>query len=582
MDALDQWYYLDGSETRGPVPANQIVQLIRAGQLSPVTQVAQAGWRTWSPASVALSQFLGAAPQQGPAVPEAPTYAIRIHCVKGPDAGKAYMISAPEVSLGRVSGVGQQDPGVAENHVVLSWQNNVLYFRTLAGAKLIVAGAEVTQGTLSNGQQFQMGSSIWQVGNAPVELSNLLGNLGARLNQLTSTEKLEGFSLGEFFSEVFKGRKAGETEDYFTVGTSKTTPPLEEVQTGWPKPWFFMRVMLLLVGTSFLLYKVIDVFGLSADRALPALAVIGSLAVPLAMAFLFWELNTPRNISLPMVLVLVVLGGAVSMFVSFIGFETARLDWLKASQAGIIEETGKLAAVILVVRNNRYKYMLNGLVFGAAVGAGFAAFETAGYAMVDGFIDNSRMLLLEQMFNHLKAALQDAGSAAGAGQILVDFTRQLGAALGGDPPKWLAVAMARGDYRGFGGLVDSVYFRSLLDLVSGSHMLYTAIAACALWRVKGGQKFKLSMLFDPTFLRTFAVAVGLHMLWNSPFFEFKGLLIWMKWITLGLIGWYVVFALTQQGLRQVKDMQRAQTENEYKRTQEILTTTGRYRAQRPA
>src|SRR5712692_7722801 len=233
MDNLDQWYYLDGSETRGPVPSAQIAQLIRAGSLSPVTQVAQAGWQTWSPASVALSNLLGGGQQQ--AAVEAPTYAIKVQCVAGPDAGKAYMISAAEVSLGRVSGVGLQDPGVADNHVVLSWQNNVLYFRTFGTSKLRVAGVEVTQGTLSNGQQFQMGASTWQVGSAPVELGNLLSSLGSRLNQLTSTDKLEGFSLGEFFSEVFKARQPGEIDEYFAMGTAKTTPPLQEVKTGWPK-----------------------------------------------------------------------------------------------------------------------------------------------------------------------------------------------------------------------------------------------------------------------------------------------------------------------------------------------------------
>ena len=82
--------------------------------------------------------------------------------------------------MGRVSGIGQNDPQVAENHVVLSWQNNVLHFRTFAGARLRVAGADVTQGSLSNGQQFQLGASTWQVGSAPVELTNLLGSLGAR------------------------------------------------------------------------------------------------------------------------------------------------------------------------------------------------------------------------------------------------------------------------------------------------------------------------------------------------------------------------------------------------------------------
>ena len=227
MTPQDQWYYLDGSETRGPVPAAQIVELIRAGTLSQSTQVAQAGWPQWSAASIALGNLLAQPPPRSEAA-ASPIYAIKVHCVSGPDSGKAYMIGAAEVSLGRVSGIGQADPKIADNHVALSWQDNVLHFRTF-GAKLIVGGAEVTQGTLSNGQQFQMGVSTWQVGAAPVELANLIGSLGSRLNRLTSTEKLEGFSLVLMFSEVFKGRKPGEIEYYFVVGTSKTTPPLDEV-----------------------------------------------------------------------------------------------------------------------------------------------------------------------------------------------------------------------------------------------------------------------------------------------------------------------------------------------------------------
>src|SRR5262249_46256390 len=147
----------------------------------------------WSPASVALAHLLSASPAVQPQA-EQPIYAIRINCVSGPDAGKAYVIGMNEVSLGRVSGLGHGDPQVAENHVALSWQNNVLQFRTLGAAKLRVAGADVTNGTLSNGQQFQLGASTWQVGTAPVELGNLFQSLGARLNRLTSTEKLEGFS----------------------------------------------------------------------------------------------------------------------------------------------------------------------------------------------------------------------------------------------------------------------------------------------------------------------------------------------------------------------------------------------------
>jgi protease PrsW len=558
---MDQWYYLDGSETRGPVPSQQIVQLIRAGQLSSSTQVAQAGWQTWSPASVALAHLLG-----GPApaaAAEIPTYAIRVQCIAGPDAGKAYMISAAEVSIGRVSGIGQNDPHVADNHVVLSWQNNVLFFRTFAGAKVRVANVEVTQGTLSNGQQFQLGASTWQVGSAPIELTNLLSNLGSRLNKLTSTDKLEGFSLAELFSEVFKGRKEGEIEEYFGIGTSKTTPPLEEIKTGWPKPWFFMRVLLFMAGVFFIFYELFDFFGVTrGQRALPGLAVIGSMVVPLAVVFLFWELNTPRNISFPMILILVCLGGAASLFVSFIGFDVANLSWLGASQAGIVEETGKLLAVVLVVRNTKYRYMLNGMVFGAAIGAGFAAFETAGYIVMDGFF---RGFLINQF-----QAMADAGEKGKIGEFISGFLSLLkreGA------PQWYFNAH---DY-GYDQLISILRMRAVHAPIT--HIAWTSITACALWRVKGANKFRINMLFDPLFLRVFAIPVVLHMTWNSNFLEFEGFLGYLKPILLGIIAWYLIFTLVQQGLRQIRDMQVAHAETEYKRTQEILTTSGRFRAQ---
>jgi len=60
---------------------------------------------------VALSHLLGGGgPQQAgsASAAEPPAYAIKVQCGSGPDAGKAYMIGAPEVSLGRISGIGQR------------------------------------------------------------------------------------------------------------------------------------------------------------------------------------------------------------------------------------------------------------------------------------------------------------------------------------------------------------------------------------------------------------------------------------------------------------------------------------------
>jgi RsiW-degrading membrane proteinase PrsW (M82 family) len=547
MAGPDQWYYLDGAHTKGPVPAAEIVQLIQRGSLNPATQVAQAGWQTWSPAAIALAPLLAAPPhlsaQAGPApVPASPAYAIRIHCVSGPDVGKAYMISSAEVSFGKVSGLGLNDPLVAQNHVVLSWNNQVLSFRAFPNNTLRVAGAEVTQGTLSNGQQFQLGASVWQVGTAPVELTHLLSSLGSRLNKLASTEKLEGFSLVTMFSEVFKGRKPGEFDEYFIVGTAKTTPPLDQIETGWPKPWFFMRVLLFMAAVYFCFYKMFDIF--ENPRLIPGLIVMGALVVPLATVFLFWEMNTPRNVSFHTVLALVCMGGVISLLVSLIGFEIAHLNWLGAAQAGIVEETGKLLAVVLVVRGARYRWILNGMVFGAAIGGGFAAFETAGYSFSDGFFDQ----FLGYTLNHLGGAL---GSADDLKKLI--FQSQI---------------------IGYDGMLDQIHSRSYL--APFGHMLWTSISAGALWRVKGDRAFRLSMLFDKRFLKTFLIPVGLHMLWNSPFLNSSETLSISKHLFLGSIGWYVAFTMIQQGLKQVREAQLAETKQEIRKTQEILTITGRF------
>jgi RsiW-degrading membrane proteinase PrsW (M82 family) len=546
---VDQWYYLVGQETRGPVQSAEIVRLIRAGSLNSSALVAQAGWQTWSPASTALANLLSPPPLPGPSKPgvvpgpvpapaEPLTYAIKVQCISGPDQGKAYMISLAEVSLGRVSGIGQGDPSVAENHVVLSWQRNVLHFRTFPGSKLRVAGVEVTQGTLSNGQQFQLGSSIWQVGSAPVELTSLLGTLGARLAKLTSTDKLEGFSLTAMFSEVFKGRKAGEVEDYLIVGTPKTTPHIDDVQTGWPKPWFFMRVLIFMAVVYFIFFQMFDIS--ENARIVPGLIIMGSLVVPLATVFLFWELNTPRNVSFHMVLILVCLGGVISLAVSLIAFDVAHLEWLGAASAGICEETGKLLTVILVVRNTKYKYILNGLVFGAAIGGGFGAFETAGYAFNDGFFNSFLTYFLRHSNDEAIEKL--------VGHALVV---------------------------GYDGMITLIHRRSYY--APFMHVAWTAISAGALWRVKGANPFRIGMLFDPRFLRTFFVPVLLHMFWNSPLLRFPGALGLIKPILVGGIGWYVVLGLVQEGMRQIREEQLTRTRIEYDKTQQVLTTTGRFR-----
>lgn len=452
-----QWYYLENGKPTGPVDAGFIISAVVENRLSPSVMVAQAGWTEWSPAVNIWPNMpigAGAKPAAGPPPMPAPTPAaatlteVPIRCIAGPDTGKLVYVGNTKMTLGRSSGIGAVDPLVANEHLIVTWRDQRLLFQAYPGLQVLVNGAPHTVGKLEIGQQFVVGASTWQVGQSSADVKGLLGSLAGRLNQLASTEKLEGFSLSEMFSEVFKKRTPEEVEDYFVVGTAKTTPPIDEVPTGWPKPWFFMRI-LMFVGLVYILFA-IALAQFQNPNLIPGMIMMGSLAVPLATVFLFFELNTPRNVSFHQVLMLVCFGGVISLFVALIGFKVSIFDWLGAMQAGIIEEIGKLATVIIIVRQARYKYILNGLLFGASVGAGFAIFESAGYA-----------------FNILLGA------------------------------------------RNIDAMTQNIALRAFLSPFG--HVAWTAIAAGALWRVKGDRNFNFNMLSDPRFWKAFTIPMVLHM-----------------------------------------------------------------------
>lgn len=288
----------------------------------------------------------------------------------------------------------------------------------------------------------------------PTSVNQVPVTLSQRITNLAGVEKLEGFSLKGLFSEVFRHHPAEEVEEYFTVGTSRSTPHIAEVDTSWPRPWVFFRTIVGSLIVYALFYFAWNEF--ENVNLIPGMIMIGSFAVPLATLIFFLEVNARRNVSLYQVIRLVFLGGIISLMVTLVlsEFIGGLAGWLGASVAGLSEEPSKLLALVSIAGLAKYRYRINGLLFGAAVGAGFAAFESAGYALRIGFA---------------------AGSSAMHANIVL-----------------------RGLLSPFG------------------HIAWTAMTGAALWNVKGGQKFSPSMLFEPRFVRVFLMAVALHMLWNSP------------------------------------------------------------------
>jgi RsiW-degrading membrane proteinase PrsW (M82 family) len=196
-------------------------------------------------------------------------------------------------------------------------------------------------------------------------------------------QKIESFSLGHLFSDVFRRHGVDELENLLAVGAPRTTPPLDPSMANFPNPWIFFRafaVSLLAYGAFY--YGLVK-FG--NVKLLPGFIMIGSFAVPLSVLVLFFEMNTPRNVSAPRVIQFLVVGGSASLLLSLFLYDLSSLSSMfGASAAGVVEECGKLAAVALTLRmapRGRYPWRLNALLFGAAVGTGFAAFESAGYAL---------------------------------------------------------------------------------------------------------------------------------------------------------------------------------------------------------
>ncbi|MGO8757165.1 MAG: PrsW family intramembrane metalloprotease [Terracidiphilus sp.] len=352
----------------------------------------------------------------------------------------------------------------------------------------------------------------------PQAHEGVLGGLTARIRKLASSDKLEGFSLGQLFSEVFKHHGHDDLEDYFMVGSRATTPPLNLIETGWPKPWMFFRVLATLL-VSFGVLALLFNFT-SNTNLIPGLLVLGTFATPMATLTLFFELNTPRNVSMYMVMKLFIAGAVVSLCTAVLVYSLSIFDIVNWAP-GIVEECAKLLAVIVVVRSIRFKYMLNGILFGATVGAGFSCFETMGYAF----------------------GISGGGFLAGFVQALA----QIGAAPAAQSQSQaMNLAMSAGVI----SMIKELLLRMFTAAPMG-HMVWTAIAAGAFWRVKGDKLFSFGMLANKRFLLTFLIPVALHEIWDAPIqLPFLG-----NEIIDALIGWYVVFTLVQQGLHQVRQEQ---------------------------
>jgi RsiW-degrading membrane proteinase PrsW (M82 family) len=170
------------------------------------------------------------------------------------------------------------------------------------------------------------------------------------------------------------------------TATTRTEPH------GWwsRRPW----LQLFLAGLGLWVTTVLVTFATRNSNLVPTIILLGSFLVPAAfVTYAFGhadEVVTPQRVFTAFVYggVLGVLGASV--------LEAAFLRQPSGPAflgVGLIEEAVKLAALWLLARRLSRYTMRDGMVLGAAVGFGFAAFESAGYAFNALFTNDGLSLL---------------------------------------------------------------------------------------------------------------------------------------------------------------------------------------------
>lgn len=299
-------------------------------------------------------------------------------------------------------------------------------------------------------------------------------------------------NITDFFSNILSSQPAGAGDKMFISGTALTTPTPDRMLQEWNKPWLYARFLLFGLIVCLLCYFMFSVQ--EHPGGLFLLFFFGSLVMPLSVLIFYWEINIPRDIPFYRVMIVFFIGGMLSLIFSLLIWKT---DISGAWSAALFEEPGKVLALAIFIYWFDIRYIFGGMLIGAAVGAGFAAFEDIYYVI---------------------------GKSEGLDQA-----------------------------------ITILIMRSIWTL--GGHVTFAAIEGGALAMVKGNNSFNPMHFLSPKFLIYLAAAMFLHFSWNGGFSVNDGLIplidlnsekiLLGQCILLCLVSVLVSFTLIRQAIFQV-------------------------------
>lgn len=291
----------------------------------------------------------------------------------------------------------------------------------------------------------------------PLQKKNAQSIINDNLDKITGARSKNYVTFKDLFKNTFAKHTEKELDEVFICGGEKTTPALKDVDPTKATAWVYFKILVFFILAYIPVRIGFITYGNS--NFLPAMIMLSAFAVPVTVLIFFYEINIFRNIPFYKVMKYFILGGALSLIVAILffslDFNTDISTFDGALMVGVIEEIAKAAIVaFFLFKEKRSNYILNGLLIGASVGAGFAAFETAGYILNYG----------------LKGGLQSM----------------------------LEVIKVRG------------------ILAPGGHVAWAAIEGAALMYVKGFDKLDKRHINDKRFLLICLIPIVLHGIWDMP------------------------------------------------------------------
>ena len=328
----------------------------------------------------------------------------------------------------------------------------------------------------------------------PLQKKSAQSIINDNLDKITGARSKNYVTFKDLFKNTFSKHTEEELDEVFICGGEKTTPALKDVDPTKATAWVYFKILVFFILAYIPVRIGFITYGNS--NFLPAMIMLSAFAVPVTVLIFFYEINIFRNIPFYKVMKYFILGGALSLIVAILffslDFNTDISTFDGALMVGVIEEIAKAAIVaFFLFKEKRSNYILNGLLIGAAVGAGFAAFETAGYILNYG----------------LKGGLQSM----------------------------LEVIKVRG------------------ILAPGGHVAWAAIEGAALMYVKGFDKLDKRHINDKRFLLICLIPIVLHGIWDMPINLPYYILHYILPLTLTLLAWLVIIYFINLGLKQVDD-----------------------------